>query len=94
MWEQIANSLFKGHDHIRECQQSYSERAPRTCGYGTTYEEGERLWREHKYDGKAQSVLDSHWRFAPAEEWNHFADGYDDAKNRDGEQGRGPRRCV
>ena len=61
-------------------------------GYGTTYEEGQRLWKEHKDDGKAKSVLDNHWRFASAECWNTFADGYDDAKNADGVQGRGPRK--
>ena len=50
------------------------------------------MWREHRDDGKAKSVLDNHWKFAPAECWNTFADGYDDAKNSDGVQGRGPRK--
>ena len=63
-----------------------------TTGYDVTYDEGKRLWNEHKYDGKAKSVLDSFWRFASADGWNSFADGYDDAKNADGIEGRGPRR--
>ena len=92
--EPLANVMFKGHDQAVKNQQQYSSRARDTCGYGTSYEEGKRLWREHKNDGKAKSVLDSHWRFAPAEEWNQFGDGYDDAKKEDGEPGRGPRRQI
>ena len=86
------DAILKGHDHVVKNQQGYNSRANDTMGYGTTYEEGQRLWREHKDDGKAKSVLDNHWRFAPAEGWNTFADGYDDAKNVDGVQGRGPRK--
>ena len=83
---------LKTHDHVVKHQQGYNSRANDTMGYGTTYEEGKRLWKEHRDDGKAKSVLDNHWRFAPAECWNTFADGYDDAKNADGVQGRGPRK--
>ena len=48
----------------------------------------------HRHDGKAQSVLDNHWKYSLAECWNSFADGYDDAKNADGESGRGPRKLI
>ena len=34
-----------------ECQQKYSAKCMQTQGYGTTYEEGKRLWSEHKDDG-------------------------------------------
>ena len=87
-----AEAACKGHDQVVKNQQQYSARARETCGYGISYEEGQRLWREHKQDGKAKSVLDSHWRFAPADQWNQFADGYDDCKNADGISGRGPRK--
>ena len=96
MWGDIikgtADTIFKGHDQVVKKQQQYGAKCGETCGYGTSYEEGNRLWREHKNDGKAKSVLDSHWKFAPADEWNQFADGYDDGKNADGISGRGPRR--
>ena len=80
------------HSHVMGTQQNYKDNARSTQGYGIIYEEGQRLWREHRDDGKAKSVLDNHWRFAPAECWNTFADGYDDAKNADGVGGRGPRK--
>ena len=96
MWGDIikgtADAIFKGHDHVVKNQQEYSAKARETCGYGTSYEEGKRLWNEHRDDGKSKSVLDSHWNFAPADQWNQFADGYDDGKNAAGISGRGPRR--
>ena len=81
---------LKVHNHAVSHQQNYNQN--NSTGYGVTYEEGQRLWRGHRDDGKAKSVLDNHWKFAPAECWNTFADGYDDAKNSDGVQGRGPRK--
>ncbi len=85
---------LKGHDQIVKNQQQYLSNCQQTQGYGLTYEEGQRLWREHKEDGKAKSVLDNHWNYSPAECWNAFANGYDDAKNADGVSGRGPRRKL
>ena len=78
------------HDHVVKHQQNYNSN--NSTGYGTTYDEGQRLWREHRDDGKAKSVLDTHQKFASADGWNSFADGYDDAKNADGVNGRGPRK--
>ena len=78
------------HNHAVGHQQNYNQN--NSTGYGVTYEEGQRLWREHRDDGKAKSVLDSHWKFATADGWNGFADGYDDAKNAAGVGGRGPRK--
>ena len=80
------------HNHAVGHQQNYNQN--NSTGYGVTYEEGQRLWREHRDDGKAKSVLDNHWKFAPAECWNAFADGYDDAKNAAGVRGRGPRKWI
>ena len=81
------NAIVSGglniHDHSVKYQNNYNQN--NNTGYGVTYEEGQRLWKEHRDDGKAKSVLDSHWRFATADGWNGFADGYDDAKNADGE---------
>jgi len=88
----VVDGGLKIHDHVVKNQQGYNSRAGDSQGYGTTYEEGQRLWREHGDDGKAKSVLDNHWKFAPAECWNAFADGYDDAKNAAGVRGRGPRK--
>ena len=62
------------------------------CGYGKSYGEGRRLWREHHHDNTAQKVLDEFWHKANGKSWNDFANGYDDAKNDDGEPGRGPRK--
>ena len=90
----IVKPIIDLHNHRMECQQKYSAKCMQTQGYGTTYEEGKRLWSEHKDDGQAKSVLDNHWKFAPAEEWNAFANGYDDGKNADGVKGRGPRRIF
>ena len=83
-------ALLQGHDHMAKYQQNYNSN--NSTGYGVTYEEGQRLWREHKEDGKAKSVLDSHWKFASADGWNAFADGYDDGKNAAGIGSRGPRK--
>ena len=41
-------AALQGHDHVVKHQQNYNSRANDTIGYGTTYEEGQRLWREHK----------------------------------------------
>ena len=97
-WAEDIGGAFGGafqiHDHVVKNQQQYKTTAHQTQGYCLTYEKGQRLWREHRHDGKAQSVLDNHWKYSLAECWNSFADGYDDAKNADGESGRGPRKLI